>query len=322
MVCNLMTDKQQWSEVVRILREGGVPCYPLPGEAARAMAALVQYHLLRSRETAAVQPFSDVKPDKARKIMDKARSAGRNSLAAAEVYGILEAYKIPVAKWKLAATPAEAAEAAAKIGFPVVVKAEAASVVHKSDMGGVALESRERQRRQERGRADAKSHHRAGPALLRPEIPAGRTRTHHGRQGRRGPRPCGGVRPGRDLRRSHAGRGLQPHADQLRGGARDARRHQGRPAAAGRARPERGGPGPAHGDPPAAFPAAHGPSRNPGNGPQPGQGLRGQSVRGGRKRYSLKLKLDAEAWKKRAGPCSARELSALASILLAFELPA
>jgi acetyltransferase len=139
MVCNLMTDKQQWSEVVRILREGGVPCYPLPGEAARAMAALVQYHLLRSRETAAVQPFSDVKPDKARKIMDKARSAGRNSLAAAEVYGILEAYKIPVAKWKLAATPAEAAEAAAKIGFPVVVKAEAASVVHKSDMGGVAL---------------------------------------------------------------------------------------------------------------------------------------------------------------------------------------
>jgi acetyltransferase len=139
MVCNLMTDKQQWSEVVRILREGGVPCYPLPGEAARAMAALVQYHLLRSRETAAVQRFSDVKPDKARKIMDKARSAGRSSLAAAEVYGILEAYKIPVAKWKLAATPVEAAEAAAKIGFPVVVKAEAASVVHKSDMGGVAL---------------------------------------------------------------------------------------------------------------------------------------------------------------------------------------
>jgi acetyltransferase len=139
MVCNLMTDKQQWSEVVRILREGGVPCYPLPGEAARAMAALVQYHAIRNRETAALQPYSDVKPDKARKIMDKARSARRNSLAAAEVYGILEAYKIPVAQWKLAATPAEAAEAAAKIGFPVVVKAEAASVVHKSDMGGVAL---------------------------------------------------------------------------------------------------------------------------------------------------------------------------------------
>jgi acetyltransferase len=135
-----MTDKQQWSEVVRILREGGVPCYPLPGEAARAMAALVQYHFIRSRETAAVQSFADVKPDKARKIMAGARAAGRTSLAAAEVYGILEAYKIPVAKWRLAASPAEAVEAAAKIGFPVVVKADAESVVHKSDMGGVAVD--------------------------------------------------------------------------------------------------------------------------------------------------------------------------------------
>jgi acetyltransferase len=140
LVCNLMTDKQQWSEVVRILREGGVPCYPLPGEAARAMAALVQYHFIRSRETAAVQSFADVKPDKARKIMAGARAAGRTNLAAAEVYGILEAYKIPVAKWRLAASPAEAVEAAAKIGFPVVVKADAESVVHKSDMGGVAVD--------------------------------------------------------------------------------------------------------------------------------------------------------------------------------------
>jgi acetyltransferase len=140
LVCNLMTDRQQWSEVVRILREGGVPCYPLPGEAARAMAALVQYHVIRSRETAAPQTFADVQPDKARKIMAKVHAAGRRQLAAAEVYGILDAYQIPTATWRLAAGPAEAAEAAAKIGFPVVVKADAESVLHKSDMGGVAVD--------------------------------------------------------------------------------------------------------------------------------------------------------------------------------------
>lgn len=139
VVCNLMTDKQQWSEVVRILREGGVPCFPLPGEAARAMAALVQYHAIRSRDTTPVQRFADVKPDKARKAIAAARAAGRSQLGAAEVYGILDAYKIPVAKWRMVASPAEAAQAAAKIGFPVVLKADAASVVHKSDMGGVAL---------------------------------------------------------------------------------------------------------------------------------------------------------------------------------------
>jgi acetyltransferase len=135
-----MTDPHQWSEVVRILREGGVPCYPLPGEAARAMAALVNYHFIRSRETAAARSFTDVKPDKARKILTAAQSAGRTRLAAAEVYGILEAYRIPVAKWRLASSPAEAAEAAAAIGFPVGVKADAESVLHKSDMGGVAVD--------------------------------------------------------------------------------------------------------------------------------------------------------------------------------------
>jgi len=139
VVCNLMTDKQQWSEVVTILREGGVPCFPLPGEAARAMAALVHYQAIRSRESAVVQSFSDVKPEKARKLIAGARSAGRTHLAAAEVYGILDAYKIPVAKWRIVASPAEAAHAAAKMGFPVVLKADAESVVHKSDTGGVAL---------------------------------------------------------------------------------------------------------------------------------------------------------------------------------------
>ena len=139
IVCNLMTDKQQWSEVVKILREGGVPCFPLPGEAARAMAALVQYHAIRSRERTPVRSFADVKPEKAVKLIAEARAAGRTQLNSAEVYGILAAYNLPVAQWRMAASPADAAQAAADIGFPVVLKADAASVVHKSDMGGVAL---------------------------------------------------------------------------------------------------------------------------------------------------------------------------------------
>jgi acetate---CoA ligase (ADP-forming) len=105
-----------------------VPCFPLPGEAARAMAALVQYQAIRSRDEPGVHRFSDVTPDKAKKILAAARAAGRTQLSAAEVYGILDAYKIPVAKWRMVATPAEAAQAAATIGFPVVLKADAASV--------------------------------------------------------------------------------------------------------------------------------------------------------------------------------------------------
>ena len=139
IVCNLMTDRHQWAEVVKILQDGGVPCFSLPGEAARAMAALVRYHKIRSREIGEAKIFGDVDKRKGENILAKAGEAGHKNLSADDVYGILDAYGIPVAGWKMAANPAEAVKAAESIGFPVVVKADAANIVHKSDMGAVAV---------------------------------------------------------------------------------------------------------------------------------------------------------------------------------------
>ncbi len=48
-------------------------------------------------------------------------------------------YGIPVAPWAVAEDPDGAAEAAEGLGYPVVLKALSAHVVHKSDVGGVAL---------------------------------------------------------------------------------------------------------------------------------------------------------------------------------------
>ena len=137
IVCNLMTHRGQWTEVVKILQDGGVPCFSLPGEAARAMAALVRYHTIRSREIGEVKTYSDVDKKKGESILSNAD--GKN-LSADEVYGVLDAYGIPVADWRMAANAQEAAEAADSIGFPVVVKADASDIVHKSDMGAVALD--------------------------------------------------------------------------------------------------------------------------------------------------------------------------------------
>ena len=139
MVCNLMTDKRQWTETVKILQEGGVPCFSLPGVAARAMTALVRYNNIRSREVVKVTTFSDVDKAKGKDIILKAKEAGRNILSAAEVYDILSAYKIPVANWRIAGNAQEAEKAASEIGFPVVVKADSTTIIHKSDMGGVAV---------------------------------------------------------------------------------------------------------------------------------------------------------------------------------------
>ncbi len=140
IVCNLMTDKRQWTEVVKILQDGGVPCYALPGEAARAMTALVNYHNIRTRQIGEIRTFNDTDPARGRQIVAAAKEAGKSRLSAEEVYNILAAYKIPTAGWRMAANAEEAVNAAAEIGYPVVVKADAASILHKSDMGGVAVD--------------------------------------------------------------------------------------------------------------------------------------------------------------------------------------
>ncbi|MGD2146477.1 MAG: acetate--CoA ligase family protein [Anaerolineae bacterium] len=144
IVCNLMTDRHQWAETVRILREGGIPCYTFPGEAARALAAMTQYGQIRSREIGTATAFDDVDRDKAEGVLRGAREAGRANLAASEVYQVLAAYGIPAADWRIAVSAEAAAAAAAEIGFPVVVKVDVEAIVHKSDVGGVVVNLRDR----------------------------------------------------------------------------------------------------------------------------------------------------------------------------------
>ncbi len=139
IVCNLMTDRRQWTEVVRILQEGGVPCFSLPGAAARAMAALVRYHTIRTRDKGEVPVFEDMDAEGAREILEEAKKAKGDFLPSEAVYRVLEAYGIPAAPWRVAGDADEAVQAADAIGYPVVVKAESPAIVHKSDMGGVKL---------------------------------------------------------------------------------------------------------------------------------------------------------------------------------------
>jgi len=139
VICNLMTDPRQWTRTVKILKDGGVPCFAFPGEAARALAAMVRYNELRSRNIGEPSVFNDVDRVKAEVILQKAKAAGKSFLCAADVYEILSAYRISVADWRMTLSPEDAEKAAVEIGFPVVIKADSESVLHKSDLGGVAV---------------------------------------------------------------------------------------------------------------------------------------------------------------------------------------
>lgn len=139
LICNLMTDKRQWASTVKILKEGGVCFYDFPGEAARALVALTRYGTVRDCAAGKVRLFRDVDTMRAANIIDTARREGRKNLRYAEVNAILAAYGIPVAQGRVAANVDEALAAAESIGFPVAVKIDAESVIHKSDKGGVTV---------------------------------------------------------------------------------------------------------------------------------------------------------------------------------------
>ncbi|WP_288007342.1 acetate--CoA ligase family protein [Thermofilum sp.] len=73
-------------------------------------------------------------------LFEEARREGRKKLLEHEALMLCEHYGLPVPKYGVATNSKEAVEVATKIGFPVVMKVISPDIVHKSDVGGVALD--------------------------------------------------------------------------------------------------------------------------------------------------------------------------------------
>ncbi|HCO43337.1 MAG TPA: hypothetical protein DIT63_04350 [Gammaproteobacteria bacterium] len=114
-----------------------------PEEAVRAFMYLERYRSgrLALMETPPSVP-EQFEPDAetARAVCRRAVEAGREWLSPDEVAALLRAYRIPQVQPHHADTPTAAAEAAAQIGAPVALKIRSPDIIHKTDVGGVALD--------------------------------------------------------------------------------------------------------------------------------------------------------------------------------------
>ncbi|RMG55219.1 MAG: GNAT family acetyltransferase, partial [Acidobacteria bacterium] len=135
-----MASEESLQEIRRRTR-GIMPIYLFPESAARALAALAEYRRVQQREEGTISHFP-VSREIPRKIIDAVRSEGRLRLNSAEALSILNAYGIPTCAFGFATTREEAVAVAREIGYPVVLKILAPTVVHKSDVGGVILDIR------------------------------------------------------------------------------------------------------------------------------------------------------------------------------------
>ncbi|MDE1763426.1 MAG: acetate--CoA ligase family protein [Thaumarchaeota archaeon] len=121
-----------------ILADGGIPHYKYAEGAIRALKAMVHFTEWSHAHEGQVREFK-VNKKNVEKIFAKVRSEGRKNLLEEEGQEVLKAYGVPLPKSILATKDREAAAAAKKIGYPVVMKIASPQIIHKSDAGGVKV---------------------------------------------------------------------------------------------------------------------------------------------------------------------------------------
>jgi acetyltransferase len=124
----------------KILRESGVPNYPFPEDAVRALAAADRLVRLREISHREIVEFDDLDIEGARKII-RAALAGKQEqyLSQADCRPLLAAYKLPLLRSAVVTTAEEAGRTAELFGTALAMKVMSAEVVHKFDAGGVLL---------------------------------------------------------------------------------------------------------------------------------------------------------------------------------------
>jgi acyl-CoA synthetase (NDP forming) len=99
-----------------------------------------KYRRWLARPAGEVRRFEDVDRERADRVLEEAAREGRLLLPVPQALEVLEAYGIPVAPYRVVGSAEEAARAADELGYPVVLKAVAPGLSHKSEAGAVALD--------------------------------------------------------------------------------------------------------------------------------------------------------------------------------------
>jgi len=125
-----------------------VPCYPFPEEAISALAKAAEYGEWLGRPKGSIPKIQGLKRERAQKLIESALTSSPQRplwLSAGAIADLLDCYGIRIVETLVAKTAAEAATVASKLGFPVAVKLASSTLVHKTDVGGVALGLRSEQ---------------------------------------------------------------------------------------------------------------------------------------------------------------------------------
>lgn len=136
---SVFMSKQSAPRVIR--SEGvGVPHYPFPEEAARALSLAARYGAWRALPEEPLAVLDGIDRDLAAARIAKTLAEGGGWMTPRALGELLACYGIPMVETRFADSPRDAGREAARLGSPVALKAIVPGLLHKSDAGAVRLD--------------------------------------------------------------------------------------------------------------------------------------------------------------------------------------
>lgn len=141
VVCQVITI-EKWAEVIRLIRESGIPVYDFAETAARVLSSMTEYGKVIQKKAPAYKKYTKNKSH-AEKIL-KRHKAKEKFLPQADVFELLRCYGIPTVRTERIKKKEELEKAAEKIGYPLALKVDAEEIIHKTEVGGVSLDLKDK----------------------------------------------------------------------------------------------------------------------------------------------------------------------------------
>ncbi len=135
-----MVGGERSRQAIHFLNEHGIPAFTSVADAASSLNALARWHEISGREKDVPEPSKA--PAEAVRIVEQAQKEGRSALLEHEARQVLELCGVPMPPAAFARDLDEAKKKAGKL-YPLAMKIASPQIIHKSDVGGVALNIRD-----------------------------------------------------------------------------------------------------------------------------------------------------------------------------------
>lgn len=123
-----------------ILKKAGIPVIESSDRAAQSMSALMRFAVDQKKiQNMKISAGKVTELTEVKRLFKEVTNASRRNLLETESRNLLSEYNIPLPDAAMVTTPAEAAEAADRLGYPLAMKIVSPDIIHKSDAGGIKL---------------------------------------------------------------------------------------------------------------------------------------------------------------------------------------